>query len=445
MPPFDWTQLLQLAPGILAGVTGNPAAGGAYFGNLADAVGEGQALRLRQQQLEQQAAQQAFLQENMLADNARQDELLELQRIQQTAAQQQAKQRELLELLAVMDQFAEQQGALAPDPVAAENALLGRSAALESAFGVPAGQLAPFVPNMGPLISARKQKQAQALYDRAEKRYGPEAMANDSLTLQTGDLFGDVKPSELRALFELPAVDAQGAPAVSPTPRDMRIVDLGGAKQAIDFNALEPGQTFAETPSASAGPAPQYQWATDPATGETRLMTVEEIRRGDARQPPTADMRNKDAGRSLVQRSIDAIQTLSARIITRVGPAQRAQAMKRGAEAVFGNDPDFRTYQDARMALAGNLAVAQQGSRPSDADIRAIWLPLVPNPYADTSESAKLKWELIRTMSNAPPSEGGLTPTLGGTVRMRAPNGQEQDVPAREVEHYRAQGAVVVE
>ena len=35
------------------------------------------------------------------------------------------------------------------------------------------------------------------------------------------------------------------------------------------------------------------------------------------------------------------------------------------------------------------------------------------------------------------------TPT-GGTVNMRAPNGQIKPVPASEVEHYRSLGAVVV-
>lgn len=125
---------------------------------------------------------------------------------------------------------------------------------------------------------------------------------------------------------------------------------------------------------------------------------------------PTSDMRNKTEGRKLVKSSINAIEKLSKDVITKIGPAQRADAIKRGVEAVFGNDPTFRTYQDARMALAGNLAVAQQGSRPSDADIRAIWLPLVPDAYRDTDASATMKWELIKNMSNvsdAPPENPG--------------------------------------
>lgn len=127
---------------------------------------------------------------------------------------------------------------------------------------------------------------------------------------------------------------------------------------------------------------------------------------GSKTNPTTADMRNKAQARTLVGKSISALEQLGKEIITTVGPAQRADAIARGAEAVFGHDPKFRTYQDARLALAGNLAVAQQGSRPSDTDIKAIWLPLVPSAYSDTIESAKMKWDMIRTISNQT-SEGG--------------------------------------
>jgi hypothetical protein len=129
----------------------------------------------------------------------------------------------------------------------------------------------------------------------------------------------------------------------------------------------------------------------DPDTGEVL---------SGLKPPPTADMRNKAEGRRLVERSITAIEDLSKKVITKRGVAQRATAAGRSVESALGRDPEYRTYQDARMALAGNLAVAQQGSRPSDADIKAIWLPLVPDVFRDTDESALMKWSLIKTMSN---------------------------------------------
>jgi hypothetical protein len=117
-------------------------------------------------------------------------------------------------------------------------------------------------------------------------------------------------------------------------------------------------------------------------------------------------MRNKAQGRKLVSSSIDAIKKLSDKVITKRGIAQRATAAGRTIEAALGNDPEYRVYQDARVALAGNLAVAQQGTRPSDADIKSVWLPLVPDAFRDTDESAGMKWDLIRIMSNVDGDSG---------------------------------------
>ena len=122
-------------------------------------------------------------------------------------------------------------------------------------------------------------------------------------------------------------------------------------------------------------------------------------------------MRNRAAVRDTTVKSISAIEDLSKKVITKHGIAQRATAAGRSIDSALGNDPEYRVYQDARMGLAGNLAVLQQGSRPSDADIRAIWLPLVPDAFRDTDQSAALKWELIYKMSGFTP---GKTQGSGG-------------------------------
>lgn len=168
-------------------------------------------------------------------------------------------------------------------------------------------------------------------------------------------------------------------------------------------------------------------WAVDPRDGVTKPMTLAEARKIGAAQPPTADMRNKEAGKRTASRAVAAVRDLGAGIITKVGPAQRIEAITRGAEAIWGTDPEFRTYQDSRMALAGNLAVEQQGSRVSDADVKALWLPMVPDAYRDTAESYKLKWDLIEAMrgmsepkaGDQPPPSGGGAPTYQDYLRSR--------------------------
>ena len=113
---------------------------------------------------------------------------------------------------------------------------------------------------------------------------------------------------------------------------------------------------------------------------------------------PTSEQRNKAAARADAAGMIDMLKRMSERIIKRVGPAQRRDAAKRGVAAVFGNDPEFRTYQDLRYSLAMNLAVMQQGSRPTDPDVQKGALPVVPDPFSDTSESATMKWAYVDTL-----------------------------------------------
>lgn len=166
----------------------------------------------------------------------------------------------------------------------------------------------------------------------------------------------------------------------------------GRSKAARDWTNLTKKEIMPVVIQTAEGPK-----LLDKRSGITKPITKE----GGEIEPqaPTTEMRNRVEARRLVSTSIDAVKNLSERVITKIGIAQRAGAVGRDIQAKLGNDPEFITYQDSRSALAGNLAVAQQGSRPSDADIKAIWLPLVPDAFRDTKESAAMKWELIKTMS----------------------------------------------
>lgn len=190
-------RLPQLALAMLAARQGGPEALAAFQGGMQQRQQDEDA-RMRQAQMdEERRAQQQAMADRALRDDQRADEAARMQRLQSA--------------LSYLDTYGQQQAATALDPVAAENAMLGRASSLENMFGVPQGQLAGAIPNMTPAISARKKKLAQELYERAEKVYGPEAMATDNITLTT-EPFGNVKPSQLRALFVAPAVSQTGAP-----------------------------------------------------------------------------------------------------------------------------------------------------------------------------------------------------------------------------------------
>ena len=116
--------------------------------------------------------------------------------------------------------------------------------------------------------------------------------------------------------------------------------------------------------------------------------------------PPTADMRNRAIGRQNALVSIDALQDLSEKLHTEPTTIEQIRkSLMSGVQAITIGNPEFQTYQAARSALAGNLAVAQQGARPSDADIERVWLPLVPSLYTDNAETAQMKWGFVREMA----------------------------------------------
>ena len=197
------------------------------------------------------------------------------------------------------------------------------------------------------------------------------------------------------AVFTAPAAER---PEPNPTE-----ASLAAAAAAGDPHAAKALDLLRQQRPEPREPQPSYQWAKDPS-GVVRLMSPEEIRRLGANQPDTADMRNKQAGKAAAGMAVQAVRDLGARIFTKVGPAQRIESIQRGAEAIWGTDPEFRTYQDSRMALAGTLAVEQQGSRVSDADVKALWLPMVPDAYRDTKESYELKWKLMDAMRGVVPA-----------------------------------------
>ncbi len=198
-------------------------------------------------------------------------------------------------------------------------------------------------------------------------------------------------------------------------PEQLTTGDIEAARkkyqQADDRPQQPPVQRF--TPKLITVGGKEVQANYDAVTGKYHDPDTGAVLAG-VTAAPTADMRNKQVARALVERSIKAIEALSKKVITKRGISQRALAAGRSVEAALGSDPEYRTYQDARMALAGNLAVGQQGSRPSDADIKAIWLPLVPDVFRDTDESAAMKWELIKTMSNTP----GAPEAAGGKAKV---------------------------
>ena len=236
---IDLNQILSLLPLAMA-KPGSPQAAA-----LMQGYQQSLARRQQEQMQSQQFAGQEQLRQaqigNLEADNARADEQMQMSREQQALRRLTASRQEGFGALESLQQQPDAMLPAGVDPLQAQNALVVDQFRAQQAYGVPAGTPQTPLPNMTALVSEAKKRRAQKVYAEAEKTFGPEAVAGDSITLSAGE-FAGMKPSALRALFSTPAVDATGqtaAPSVRQGPaRALQSKDMmrGGQRAVVNFD-----------------------------------------------------------------------------------------------------------------------------------------------------------------------------------------------------------------
>lgn len=351
--PIDWRQILELAPLALA-KPGSPQSAAMLEGFLRSKQRLAQEQQQQQQFAGQEQLRQAQLQ-NIQADNARADESARRQ-------QEQAALQRLSQGLGAFTPAIDQAADTYADPIQAENALKQRSSAVGSAFGLDPSALSGFIPPMAPLISAKKKKRAQDLYERAEKIYGPEAMAGDSITLQTGEMFGDIKPSALRAIFSVPAVTTAGAPAppyvkpahVSNPGTFEEYVGLPPEQQAVRRDQRKAWMQADDRPHA--GPVTKYQQkevlndegvaVTANYDSVTGITTDADGKRITRPRPVPSGQVQLDAKKFEKARPVlSAIAELSERINTMKGVVAKMRGAAEKAKAQLNLNDDVAEYE----------------------------------------------------------------------------------------------------
>ena len=209
---FDWQKLLELAPLALM-KPGSPEAGAMMRGYLQSQQ------RLRQEQRQKmldtgtQQVQQAQIQ-NLTQDNQRSDAQLALQRLMASRNEGEG----VLKSLATAPETYLPAGT---DPLQAQNDLVVENFKAQQAYGVPPGTPQGSLPNMTSLVSEGKKRRAKARYDALVKNLfnGDEAMAEQAHIKDSEGEFAGQSPTEIRALFMMPAVTAAGqaaTPSVKP-------------------------------------------------------------------------------------------------------------------------------------------------------------------------------------------------------------------------------------
>lgn len=243
----------QIALAILAARQGGLPAVAAFQGGVFEAE-QRQAELARQAQLDEERRQAQAAQEAR-AQSAEQRAIEAARRAEVSFGRQ-----AVLEGQDRLDRFQTQIGETAYDPVSAENALLGRAAALEGTLGIPQGQLSGFIPNMAPVVGRGVRADARQLLNdaraQAAKVEGGEVsdpstsfqwqLASprlQSYLRQTGHADGDpFKPSQLEAITgKIDIAPTSGGltygelfPAARNTAQGSIPVPMDGAK--VDLN-----------------------------------------------------------------------------------------------------------------------------------------------------------------------------------------------------------------
>lgn len=225
----------------------------------------------------------------------------------------------------------------------------------------------------------------------AQSQTQPEAMGPVAdMVLQNPDLLKDFTPKERGKILTHIATNNQGE--LPNKRRESMLSMLDATDQTIAQLETMPGMTGAV---GAKGPASAFGWLERPMAGTAA---------GDYRS---------------------YIDTLKSQLTL-----PRMELM-RGLGAM--SEKEFKTLGDSATALSHDMS-----------------------EKAFTTELGRIKSTLsgvrerligATTPTNtAPGSPGSRVPIVsgGGTVKMRAPTGQTMDVPADQVEHYKARGAQVI-
>lgn len=326
--------------------------------------------------------------------------------------------------------------ASAPDPeTQAATYQAGRAALLESGIFTP--QDAPeFFPGQS-WVKAKMMRTLPAA-ERFKQLY-PTDKAPDGFTLSEGQTrFG---PDGKQVANVPKPVEPKTAP--NPTEASLAAAAAQGDKSAIEALRLLRGQQ-----AKPQGPQPAWQWVMR----DGKEVYTNRINAGDrpqnARVKATEDER-KTAGfygqmsdavqlidaleDTITQKELYQIQTLPhEKLIGMVNRNELSENAKRYLRA-------FEQFTESRLRPVSGAAIADS-EYARDRRTYAKQYGETPALATDRKNARKSALSALKKRAGVALDEANDS----GTVRLRAPDGKEQDVPAEQADHYISRGATVV-
>jgi hypothetical protein len=291
-----------MALSILAGLQGPQALTGFNAGRLQRQYYEDERTQraqvlARQQQLDEERRQQ----------QAAQDARAQAAEARAEAAARRAEEHQRLQTLqtgvANLTNFGTQVAESAGDPIAAENTMLGRAAALEGALNIPQGQLSPFIPNMTPVVTRGVRADARALMNDADAKIAkiPGASVDDGVSFPWGAasprLQGYLrtagyaegepfKPSQIREIAGAPIVQAPPKPRILPdVPLDRQLAAAIASGDTVLASQIEEAMRR-QGATRDTGPSPsERRTALRDTQSDLRAQLRDALEHPDQQQP----------------------------------------------------------------------------------------------------------------------------------------------------------------
>ena len=376
-------RLPSVVLGFMAAKQGGPQAFAAFQQGLQEAQ-QAQEARQRQAQLDDERQQlQAAQEARMQSADAR-----------AASAEERAGEDQRLQRLNAAINLLTQRGVSLSetsfDPDAAQQQLTSQATGLEQTLGMDPGQLTPVIPQIAPAISARKKRVAKDLYEQAEKLYGAEAIASDSITIQT-EAFGAVKPSQLRDLFGAQAVTADGMPAPIATKKPD--VPNTPEEQFYATFAAEHNTTWEQLPRGlKAAARKEWMQADDrPPVGATVVIhtvdaqgnpvtkIVPKTAGAEFTAPQTGTQRQQTSENTAVLAGLTRLRELTAApgsLAAWVGPVRGRTNTAKLVTPGIDVDPQMAEFFAEVAAIKNRMIRAITGAQMSEPEARRIMAQL---------------------------------------------------------------------
>ena len=410
MPEFDWRALLQAAPPLIVALAKRGPTGAAFAEQYLRSMEQMRRARLQESEVGQEQAYRQGAEQRAEAGLQLQRDAAGRAERSQSFEESQARLRRLDTLREQLLGEAQRQVQFAPTPEVAEQAVTQYGSRLEAAEGLRPGDVTSFTPSLTPAISAKNRTLARQLYERFEKVYqgqdlaeieqrvGPEHAAFPGKTMRDLRLLGEIGPVRPAPTAPTATGSVEQQVAEALTSGDQARVD-----RLVQAAELLSGARRSDVPPIRIIMGPEGPVQFDPRTNISK--PIPSPTGAPLPRPPTAEETNQAVRMRGIYSVVDDMEELSKQIHRFEGPAAGIAGVVRRGAATINVDTVAREYVhvvEAFLAQLSRLAGEVGNLREEDVQRARLMVPLM----TDGQRLARNKFARLRRFLRERMGEG---------------------------------------